>query len=83
MRATWPLTMPFLVSTEAFWPMTTSLAWVSAIFNFRFEAFGIGNAGRLVPGVTCWPTSTGTTCRTPLDTGADVKRVEFAAFLRS
>src|SRR3989454_11244717 len=66
MRVTWPSTIPFLVSMEAFCPGTTSFAWVSAIWICPFSNFGSETRARFVPGVTCWPTSTATACNTPL-----------------
>src|SRR2546426_127290 len=66
MRVTWPSTIPFLVSMEAFCPGTTSFAWVSAIWICAFNNFGSETRARFVPGVTCWPTSTATACNTPL-----------------
>ena len=33
--------------------------------QLRLEPPGSATRARLVPGATCWPTSTGTTCSTP------------------
>ena len=57
--------MPLRVSIEAVWPIWMSLACVSAILSSALSRDGLATRARLVPGATCWPTSTGTTCSTP------------------
>ena len=65
MRMTLPGMMPLRVSTDATWPMVRSRAWVSAMRSSALSRVGSATRARLVPGATCWPTSTGTCSRTP------------------
>src|SRR4029079_998955 len=65
MRITRPFTMPVRVSTCAACPIWMSLACVSATLISAFNRAGLATRARLVPGATCWPTSTGTSCSMP------------------
>src|SRR6266581_1333843 len=65
-RKTCPPTMPLRVSIDAFCNGATSLACVSAILISALSFFGSATRARFVPRVTRWPTSTGTSCNTPL-----------------
>ena len=52
-----------------------SLACVSAILISAFRRLGLATRARLVPGATCWPTSTGTSCSMPVEAGAHLQLV--------
>ena len=75
MRTTLPATTPLRVSIEAGCPIWMSLACVSAIFSSALRREGSATRARLVPGATCWPTSTGHDLQHAGDAGADVQFV--------
>ena len=64
-RETCPSTIPLRVSIVARSPISTSRAWVSAIFNCAFSLSRWTTLASDVPEVTRWPGWTGTSWRTP------------------
>ena len=75
MRVTRPPITPLRVSISAFWPIWMSFACVSAILISALRRPGLATRARLVPGATCWPTSTGHELQHAAQPGADVQFV--------
>ena len=44
---------PLRVSISADWPISMSLAWVSAIFSSALRRLGSATRARFCPGATC------------------------------